>query len=101
MASIRRGQLARGPMDASAKELPMVEVIERETVVEANKSIEATVNYILDNGEKIFTQTAGPGSTDVRTGGTVDPRRVTIHNARLNNAQLNGDRFALDRDGFR
>jgi hypothetical protein len=79
----------------------MVEVIEREKVGEANEAIETTVNYILNNGEKLFTQTAGPGSTDVRTGGTVDPRRVTIHNARLNNARLNGDRFALDRDGFR
>ena len=61
----------------------MVEVIEREPVTEANEAIEATVNYILNNGEKLFTQTAGPGSTDVRTGGTVDPRRVAIHNARL------------------
>ena len=73
----------------------MVQVIEREAAAET-KAIEATVNYIVNNGEKLFTQTAGPGSTDVRTGGTVDPRRVTIHNARLE-----GDRFALDRDGFR
>ena len=58
----------------------MVEVIERETV---NEAIEATVNYIENNGEKLFTETAGPGGTDVRTGGTVDPHRVTIHNARL------------------
>ena len=71
----------------------MVEVIERETVGEA---IEATVNYILDNGEKIFTQTAAPGSTDVRSGGTLDPHRVTIRNARLH-----AEPFALDREGFR
>ena len=71
----------------------MVEVIERETVGE---TIDATVNYILNNGEKLFTQTAGPGATDVRTGGTVDPRRVPIHNARLH-----AEPFALDRDGFR
>src|SRR5262245_59849471 len=70
----------------------MVAVIERETTSEA---IEATVNYILNNGEKLFTETAGPGGTDVRTGGTVDPHLVTIHNARLD-----GDR-QLDRDGFR
>ena len=57
----------------------MVEVIERETV---NEAIEATVNYVLDNGEKIFTQTATPGATDVRSGGTLDPHRVTIRNAR-------------------
>src|SRR5258705_6944306 len=74
----------------------MVEVIEREPTAEANKAIEATVNYILNNGEKLFTQTAGPGATDVRTGGTVDPRRVPIHNARLH-----AEPFALDREGFR
>jgi hypothetical protein len=71
----------------------MVEVLERDTVGE---TIEATVNYILDSGEKIFTQTAVPGETDVRSGGTVDPRRVTIRNARLQK-----EPFVLDRDGFR
>ena len=58
----------------------MAEVLEQDTVGE---TIEATVNYILDNGEKIFTQTAVPGATDVRSGGTPDPRRVTIRNARV------------------
>ena len=72
----------------------MVEVIERDPATQT-KAIEATVNYILNNGEKLFTETAGPGGTDVRTGGTVDPHRVTIHNARLD-----GER-QLDRDGFR
>ena len=71
----------------------MVAVIEQETIPEA---IEATVNYIHDNGEQLFTYTGGPGSLDVRTGGTPDPRRVTIRNARPP-----GDRFALDREGFR
>ena len=71
----------------------MVDVIERETV---NEAIEATVNYIVNDGQKLFTETAGPGGRDVRTGGTVDPRRVTIHNARLH-----AEPFALDRDGFR
>src|SRR5215813_8570308 len=75
-----RRRMARRECSPKAKELPMVEVIERET---ANEAIEATVNYILDNGQKIFTQTAAPGSTDVRSGGTVDPHRVTIRNARL------------------
>ena len=71
----------------------MVEVIERETVGEA---IEATVNYVVDNGEKIFTQTAAPGATDTRTGGTLEPRRVTIRNARCSD-----EPFVLDRHGFR
>ena len=71
----------------------MAEVLERDTVGE---TIEATVNYILDNGEKIFTQTAVPGATDVRSGGTPDPRRVTIRNARVQR-----EPFVFDRDGFR
>src|SRR5262245_60848038 len=78
---------------AAPRSCPMVQVLEQETIPEA---IDATVNYILDNGEKIFTQTAAPGSTDARFGGSQDPRRVTIRNARL---PL--DRFALARDGFR
>src|SRR6187401_369770 len=71
----------------------MVEVIEREAVGE---TIDATVNYIVNKGEKLFTETAGPGGTDVRTGGTADARRVPIHNARLH-----AEPFALDREGFR
>src|SRR5204863_9976649 len=72
---------------------PMVVTLEQET---ASDTIEASVNYVLDNGEKLFTYTGGPGSLDVRTGGTPDPRRVVIRNARLA-----GDQFTLDRDGFR
>ena len=34
----------------------MVEVLERDTV---GDTIEATVNYIVNNGEKLFTETAG------------------------------------------
>ena len=62
----------------------------------APDTIEATVNYIVDNGSKLFTYTGGPGSTDVRTGGEQDPRRVVIHNGRPH-----AHEFALDRDGFR
>jgi hypothetical protein len=71
----------------------MLQVVEQDTTPEA---IEATVNYILNNGEKLFTETATPGSTDVRVGGTQDPRRVSIHNARKHDG-----RFELERDGFR
>jgi len=70
----------------------MVQVLEPETVPEA---IDATVNYITNNGEKIFTETAAPGGTDVRTGGAPDPRSVTIHNARGREGE-----FVFDRDGF-
>jgi hypothetical protein len=60
----------------------------------APETIEATLNYINNNGEKIFTETAKPGGVDVRSGGMPDPHRMTIRNGR------NKD-FVLDRDGFR
>jgi hypothetical protein len=61
----------------------------------APAAIEATLNYIENNGEKIFTYTGGPGSSEKRSGGTKDPRRVVIRNGRPF-----VDRFALERDGF-
>jgi len=64
--------------------------------IDAPATIEATFNYIDNNGEKLFTYTGGPGSLDVRTGGTPDPRRMTVHNGRLH-----ADRFVLEQDGFR
>ena len=69
----------------------MVALAETDT---APDTIEATLNYINNNGEKIFTETAAPGGTDTRSGGTPDPRRVAIRNGR-------GRDFSLDRDGFR
>ena len=62
----------------------------------APDTIEATLNYIVDDGSKVFTITAGPGGQDVRSGGTPDPRRVALHNGRPHVAE-----FALERDGFR
>jgi hypothetical protein len=62
----------------------------------APDTVEATVNYINNNGEKLFTYTGGPGSLDVRSGGTPDPRRVTMHNGRPHV----GD-FQLEHNGFR
>ena len=60
----------------------------------APETIEATLNYIRNNGEKIFTETASPGGRDVRSGGTPDPQRVTIRNGRHKD-------FVFERDGFR
>jgi hypothetical protein len=77
---------------SEAKEFFMVQAAEQETGPEA---IEASVNYILNNGEKLFTETAAPGEHDVRTGGTLDPHSVVIRNARLHSGE-----FTLDRDGF-
>ncbi|HXQ83719.1 MAG TPA: CmcJ/NvfI family oxidoreductase [Xanthobacteraceae bacterium] len=62
----------------------------------APDTIEATLNYIVDDGTKVFTVTAGPGGQDVRSGGTPDLRRMVIHNGR---PYARG--FALERDGFR
>ncbi|MGA7325395.1 MAG: hypothetical protein WBX25_13130, partial [Rhodomicrobium sp.] len=70
----------------------MVQIAEQEAGPEA---IEAAVNYILNNGEKLFTETAGFGGADVRTGGTLDPHSVVIRNARLHSGE-----FTLDRAGF-
>jgi hypothetical protein len=70
----------------------MVQVLEQETMPDA---VEATLNYLVETGEKIFTQTAVPGSLDIR-GGQQDPRRVTIRNGRPYAA-----RFVLEQDGFR
>jgi hypothetical protein len=59
-------------------------------------AVEATLNYIVETGERIFTQTGAPGSLDVRNGGEPDPRRVAIRNGRDY-----ADRFVLEQDGFR
>jgi hypothetical protein len=59
-------------------------------------TIEATLNYIVNDGSKIFTETAAPGGSDTRAGGTPDPRRVTLHNGRPRAGE-----FTLDRNGFR
>jgi hypothetical protein len=58
--------------------------------------IEATLNYIVDDGSKVFTIVATPGGSDARSGGTPDPRRVTIHNGRLHAKD-----FELEKNGFR
>jgi hypothetical protein len=70
----------------------MVQMIEQDTMPDA---VEATLNYVVETGEKIFTVTGGPGALDVR-GGKQDPRRITIRNGRPYAA-----RFVLEQDGFR
>jgi hypothetical protein len=71
----------------------MVAVLEQETLPDA---VEATLNYIVDTGEKVFTETAAPGSLDVRSGGKQDARPVTVRNGRPYI-----DRFMIEQDGFR
>src|SRR5262245_4800182 len=78
------------------KEFPMVQVVDQLLEPEAAPdAIEATLNYIVDDGTKVFTETAAPGNTDVRTGGKPDPRRVTIRNGRRHPGE-----FTLERNGF-
>jgi hypothetical protein len=62
----------------------------------APDTIEATVNYIDNNGERLFTYTGEPGANDKRSGGKPDPHTVIMHNGRPH-----ADQFVLDRDGFR
>ncbi len=69
----------------------MDQVLERPETI---PQIEATLNYLINTGDKIVTE-AGPGGTADMRGGKLDPRRVVIRNGRLH-----GD-FALDREGFR
>jgi len=61
---------------------------------ETVSEIVATLNYLVNDGTKIFTEAGGAGALDIR-GGTIDPRRVVIHNGRLQKD------FSLDREGFR
>src|SRR5271165_2682060 len=71
----------------------MVQMIELDSMPD---TIEATLNYLVETGEQVFTLTGGPGSLDLRTGGQQDPRCITIRNGRPFAA-----RFALEEDGFR
>src|ERR1700685_579482 len=59
-------------------------------------TIEAMLNYIVDDGAPVFTIVATPGGSDTRSGGTPDPRRVAIHNGRPQTRD-----FVLERNGFR
>lgn len=73
----------------------MDQVLERRPAPEAIPAIEATLNYLIDTGEKIVTA-AGPGGTADMRGGELDPHRVAIRNGRLHPGG-----FELEREGFR
>jgi hypothetical protein len=62
----------------------------------APDTIEATLHYIVNDGAKVFTIVATPGSRDTRSGATPDPHRVVVHNGRPH-----AQEFALERGGFR
>jgi len=73
----------------------MDQVLERHAAPETIPAIEATLNYLVDTGEKIVTEAGAGGTADMR-GGKLDPRRVVIRNARPL-----ADGLMLDREGFR
>jgi hypothetical protein len=73
----------------------MDQVLERQSAPEAIEEIEATLNYLVNDGVKIFTEASGAGAPDKR-GGTTDARRVVMHNGRPHAGE-----FVLDREGFR
>jgi hypothetical protein len=79
---------------ARVKEVAMDQVLEQHPAPEAVPEIDATLNYFVNDGTKIFTEAGGGGAADKR-GGTIDARQVVIHNGR---AHAGG--FALERDGF-
>jgi hypothetical protein len=72
----------------------MDQVLEQRPAPEAIPAIEATLNYFVNDGTKIFTEAAGAGERDKR-GGTIDPHKVAIRNGRLHGAP-----FEFERHGF-
>lgn len=58
-------------------------------------SIEATLNYVLNDGNKIVVEPVGGGSTEMRTLGTLDPHSVVIRNGRRFETSLDGEGFEL------
>src|SRR6516225_7829935 len=91
-----RSMLLAGVTNAARhKESTMDQVLEQRPAPEAIPAIDATLNYFVNDGSKIFTEAAGAGERDTRAG-TIDPRTVAIHNGRLHSAE-----FELERQGFR
>ena len=57
--------------------------------------IQATLNYVKNDGQKIVVEPAGGGSTEMKTLGTLDPRKVVIRNGREFDTSLDGEGFLL------
>jgi hypothetical protein len=73
----------------------MDQVLERQAAPETISEVEATLNYLVNDGVKIFTEAGGGGALDVR-GGTIDPHHVVVHNGRPGAKD-----FVFEREGFR
>ena len=72
----------------------MDQVLERGSTPETIPTIEATLNYLIDTGEKIVTEAGAGGTADMR-GGKLDPRRVVIRNGHPLANELVLDRGAV------
>ena len=59
------------------------------------QSVEAVLNYALNDGQKIVVQPVGGASTEMRSTGTMDPHLVRIENGRPKDFTLDGDGFRL------
>jgi hypothetical protein len=58
-------------------------------------SIEATLNYVKNDGQKIVVEPVGGGSTEMKTLGTLDPHNMIIRNGRKFETSLDGEGFLL------
>jgi hypothetical protein len=58
-------------------------------------SIEATLNYVKNDGQKIVAEPVGGGSTEMKTLGTLDPHSVVIRNGRKFETSLDGEGFLM------
>lgn len=73
--------------------LPVTEMKESD---EHCSDVEATLNYILDDGAKFITTTVAPDGHESRSGGGLDPRPVILYDGRRR-----AQEFSLEREGFR
>src|SRR5258707_12551739 len=71
----------------------MADIAELDT---APDTIEASLIYLADTGEKLVTQVADPGGRDQRQGGGHETHRVRIRNGRPLATS-----FEFEREGFR
>jgi hypothetical protein len=58
-------------------------------------SIEAELNYVKNDGQKIVVEPVGGGSAEMKTLGTLDPHNVIIRNGRKFETSLDGEGFLL------
>lgn len=62
----------------------------------SDRTVDGTLTFTVDTGEKPVSQTHGPGGLLRHREGTFEEHVVTIHDGRAQN-----DSFSLDREGFR